>query len=115
MVCRGKDPSLRPIWMGRDRINGSELGRGDWAEAAHSAPETSMETIAHFIAGQRTEGSSGRVSQVFNPATGEAQRQVPLASPGEVDNAVAAAKAAFPAWSATPPLQIGRASCRERV
>ena len=71
-----------------------------------------METISHYIAGQRTAGSSDRVSQVFNPATGEPQRQVPLATPAEVDAAVSAAKAAFPAWAATPPLRRARVMFR---
>ncbi len=71
-----------------------------------------METIPHFIAGQHSAGTSDRVSQVFNPATGEPQRQVPLATPAEVDAAVSAAKAAFPAWAATPPLRRARVMFR---
>ena len=60
-------------------------------------------TLSHFIGGEEVAGSSGRQQDVFNPATGAATTAVPLASGAEVDAAVAAAKAALPAWSATPP------------
>ena len=59
--------------------------------------------VGHLIAGKPVPGSSGRVADVFDPATGQVTRQVALASRQEVDAAVAAAAAAFPAWSATPP------------
>ena len=65
-------------------------------------------TLHHFINGKLVEGTSGRFGDVFNPATGEKSAQVPLASAAEVGEAVAAAKAAFPAWAATPPLQRAR-------
>ena len=45
--------------------------------------------------------TSGRTGPVWNPATGEQQAEVDFASVEEVDAAVAAAKAAFPAWRAT--------------
>ena len=67
-----------------------------------------MNTIQHFISGSRVDGTSGRFGPVFNPATGDQQSQVPLADPGEVDAAVAAAKAALPGWAATPPLRRAR-------
>ncbi len=60
-----------------------------------------MNTIDHWINGQLTPGASGRTSPVFNPATGEQTGALALASVGEVDIAVAAATAAFPAWRAT--------------
>ena len=60
-------------------------------------------TLMHYIGGAETAGKSGRQQDVFNPATGAATTAVPLASTAEVDAAVAAAKAALPAWSNTPP------------
>jgi malonate-semialdehyde dehydrogenase (acetylating) / methylmalonate-semialdehyde dehydrogenase len=72
------------------------------------------ETVNHFIAGKIVAGSSGRFGDVFNPATGERTRRVALADPGEVDAAVKAAAAAFPAWSATPPLSRARVLFRFR-
>src|SRR6201996_9388906 len=58
-----------------------------------------MERIGHWIDGQHRPGASGRSQEVWNPATGEAQAEVDLASPAEVDAAVASALAAFPDWS----------------
>ena len=59
---------------------------------------TGIQTLHHFINGQATAGSNDRFSTVYNPATGEAIAQVPLASTEEVNQTVADAKAAFPAW-----------------
>jgi len=67
-----------------------------------------MKTIPHFINGQPYEGRSGRYTQGFNPATGEVSSSISLASAQDVDTAVAAAAAAFPAWSETPPLKRAR-------
>jgi malonate-semialdehyde dehydrogenase (acetylating) / methylmalonate-semialdehyde dehydrogenase len=67
-----------------------------------------METLTHWINGARTQGASGRHADVFNPATGEVQARVPLASRAELDAAVAAAAAAQPAWGATNPQRRAR-------
>lgn len=67
-----------------------------------------MSTIPHFIDGQRTDGTSNRFGDVFNPATGEVASQVPLATAAEVHAAVQNAKSAFPGWAATPPAQRAR-------
>ena len=64
--------------------------------------------IQHFIGGKFVPGRSGRTAPVFNPATGEQQGAVPLASAAEVDEAVALARAAFPAWAMTTPLRRAR-------
>jgi malonate-semialdehyde dehydrogenase (acetylating)/methylmalonate-semialdehyde dehydrogenase len=55
-------------------------------------------SIPHWIDGARREGTGGRTAPVTDPATGEVTGEVALASPEEVDAAVAAATAAFPAW-----------------
>jgi malonate-semialdehyde dehydrogenase (acetylating)/methylmalonate-semialdehyde dehydrogenase len=55
--------------------------------------------IDHFIGGTATEGASTRTGPVFNPATGEVQKEVRLGSVADVDSAVQAASAAFPSWS----------------
>ncbi|MFL6074344.1 MAG: CoA-acylating methylmalonate-semialdehyde dehydrogenase [Mycobacteriales bacterium] len=57
--------------------------------------------IPHWIDGKPVEGASGRHGDVYDPATGQVSRQVGFASGGEVDAAVAAAKAAFPGWRST--------------
>src|ERR1700719_4127673 len=69
---------------------------------------TGMTDIDHFIDGKRFEGASGRAGDVFTPPTGGRARRVAFASAGEVDRAVKAAAAAFPAWAATPPLTRAR-------
>ncbi len=73
-----------------------------------------MHTIPHWIANTPTTGASGRSSDVFHPATGTVQAQVPLASEAEVNAAVASAKAAFPDWSSQPPLRRARVLFRFR-
>jgi malonate-semialdehyde dehydrogenase (acetylating)/methylmalonate-semialdehyde dehydrogenase len=64
--------------------------------------------LSHFINGQRAAGASGRFGDVFDPAQGRVAARVPFADTADVAAAVAAAKAAFPAWSATSPLQRAR-------
>ncbi|BBI52590.1 methylmalonate-semialdehyde dehydrogenase (acylating) [Vreelandella olivaria] len=71
---------------------------------------TTMTTTAiqHFINGQVTAGESAQSQDVFNPATGRVTGRVSLASPADVNTAVAAAQAAFPAWADTPPIRRAR-------
>jgi malonate-semialdehyde dehydrogenase (acetylating)/methylmalonate-semialdehyde dehydrogenase len=65
------------------------------------------EVLGHFINGRRVAGG-GRSQDVFNPAIGRAVRRVALASKATVEDAIAAAAAAFPAWRDTPPLKRAR-------
>ena len=67
-----------------------------------------------WIAGRKTPSRSGRTGDVFDPATGEVVRRAPFASAEEVGAAVAAAKAAFPAWRDTPPIRRARILARFR-
>ena len=60
-----------------------------------------MSVVKHWVNGAEFAGASTRTAPVYNPATGEAQRQVALATTADVDHAVQAAKAAFPGWSNT--------------
>ncbi len=57
-----------------------------------------MRTINHWINNAEVGSTSGNFGPVYNPATGEQQAQVGLASVSEVDAAVAAAKEAFTTW-----------------
>jgi malonate-semialdehyde dehydrogenase (acetylating)/methylmalonate-semialdehyde dehydrogenase len=61
-----------------------------------------LRNVNHWIGGQPRASESGRTSVVWNPATGEAQAAVALASAEEVDQAVESASRAFPGWRATP-------------
>ena len=65
------------------------------------ATDGQMGRVSHWIGGRLVEGSSGRRGPVYDPATGRQQKWVDFASVEEVDAAVAAAAAAFPAWRAT--------------
>ena len=61
-----------------------------------------MRTIGHWIAGRPAGGSAGgRTAPVWNPATGEQQAELALASAAEVGEAVRTAAAAFEEWSQT--------------
>ncbi|MDZ4812372.1 MAG: CoA-acylating methylmalonate-semialdehyde dehydrogenase [Pseudomonadota bacterium] len=64
--------------------------------------------IPHYINGRRVNGNEAPVAPVFNPATGAQSGILALADAADVDRAVAAAKAAFPAWAATPPIRRAR-------
>ncbi len=67
-----------------------------------------MREIGHYIGGKHVAGTSGRSSNVFNPATGEVQATVALASVAELDAAVQNAKEAQPGWANTNPQRRAR-------
>ncbi len=67
-----------------------------------------MQELTHYINGTHVKGGSGRFSDVFNPATGEVQAKVPLASKAELDEAVAKAAEAQPEWGTTNPQKRAR-------
>ncbi len=71
-----------------------------------------VQTLHHYVNGRRVQPKGGRFGDVFNPATGELTGKVPLASTAEVNDAVAAAKAAFPGWSRVTPMQRARVMFR---
>jgi malonate-semialdehyde dehydrogenase (acetylating)/methylmalonate-semialdehyde dehydrogenase len=55
--------------------------------------------LDHWVSGAAFTGASTRTAPVYDPARGVVQREVRLASVADVDAAVQAAAAAFPAWS----------------
>ena len=57
------------------------------------------EVLDHWINGAAAAGASTRTAPVYNPAEGTVSREVRLATVADVDAAVQAAKAAFPAWA----------------
>ena len=77
-------------------------------------PAQSLESVPHWIGGKTVTGEAKSFAEVFNPATGEAKRRVPLDSTVELEQAVAAATAAFPEWSNLPPLRRARVLFRFR-
>ncbi len=75
--------------------------------AGHSGG--SIETLSNFIGGRWTAASATGHVDVHNPARGSVIARTPLSSAADVDAAVAAAAAAFPDWSETPPVVRARA------
>ncbi|MCE8031968.1 CoA-acylating methylmalonate-semialdehyde dehydrogenase [Billgrantia tianxiuensis] len=70
-----------------------------------------MTTLGHLIDGARVAGE-GRTQDIFNPSTGDVSGQVSLAGKATVEQAIAAAQAAFPAWRNTPPAKRARVMFR---
>ena len=68
--------------------------------------------VGHFIHGKRVKSAGTRTQPVFNPATGARPRTLLLGETADVEAAVASAKAAFPAWSDTPPIRRARVMLR---
>ena len=66
-----------------------------------------MQSIGHLIDGKSVQGGT-RSQDVFNPATGKAEKRVLLADRVTVEQAIASAQAAFPAWRNTPALKRAR-------
>ncbi|NMZ55907.1 methylmalonate-semialdehyde dehydrogenase (CoA acylating) [Pseudomonas lundensis] len=64
--------------------------------------------IGHYLDGHVLDSGSEHFSDVFNPATGSVQARVALASQRTVDDAVASALKAFPAWSEQSSLRRAR-------
>ena len=83
------------------------------AEPKTDTPQ-SLETVPHWIGGKTVKGEAKAFADIFNPATGEVKRRVPLDSTAELEQAVAAAKAVFPEWSNLPPLRRARVMFRFR-
>ena len=67
-----------------------------------------MNIIKHFVGGKVIDGTSERKGQVFNPATGDQESEVILATKSDLDKTVEIAKKAFDTWSLKPALQRAR-------
>jgi len=70
-------------------------------------PAADLETVGHLINGAVVT-TGGATQPVYNPATGAVIRRVEMADRATVEQAIAAAEAAFPAWRATPPAKRAR-------
>ena len=66
-----------------------------------------MQKLANYIDGKLTPAASGGWLEDFEPATGKAYARIPDSHKTDMDNAVAAAQRAFPAWSATSAAKRG--------
>ena len=72
-----------------------------------------QDTTRHYINGQWVASIDGREVEVENPSTEKKITTITLGGVADTDAAVAAAKAAFPAWAATDPL--GRITALEQL
>ncbi|MEY4069731.1 MAG: hypothetical protein RL721_345 [Candidatus Eisenbacteria bacterium] len=77
-------------------------------------PTTAVPTLRTFVGGQWLESRATATTDVRNPATNEIIARVPMGGAEDVDRAVRAAQAAFPAWRATPPVNRVRPLFRFR-
>jgi malonate-semialdehyde dehydrogenase (acetylating)/methylmalonate-semialdehyde dehydrogenase len=67
-----------------------------------------MKEIGHWINGKLVAGTSGRFADIMNPATGEVQARVALATVAELNSAIADAAKAQIGWAATNPQRRAR-------
>ncbi|GGY35563.1 gamma-aminobutyraldehyde dehydrogenase [Streptomyces omiyaensis] len=64
---------------------------------------TELRRLRNYIDGEFRDAADGRTIEVTNPATGEVYATSPLSGQADVDAAMEAAAAAFPAWRDTTP------------
>ena len=67
-----------------------------------------LDTLPFWIGGKAVPPASTRTGDITNPATGKVIRRAPMATRADIDAAVRAAKAAFPAWRDTSPQRRAR-------
>ncbi|MCC7059077.1 MAG: CoA-acylating methylmalonate-semialdehyde dehydrogenase [Burkholderiaceae bacterium] len=97
------------------QVNPSNDPLADAPAPPVAVPAQAAALVGHWIAGEVAAPTPGaRFAPVYDPATGSVTAQVALASALEVDAAVRAAAAAFPAWAATTPLRRARVLFRFR-
>ncbi|MCU1349763.1 MAG: aldehyde dehydrogenase, partial [Acidobacteria bacterium] len=77
-------------------------------ERLRAAAPASPRLLSNFIDGRFVPPRSGAYLDDIEPATGELLARIPDSGAGDVDDAVQAAKRAFPAWSKTPADQRSR-------
>ncbi|HEY1458826.1 MAG TPA: CoA-acylating methylmalonate-semialdehyde dehydrogenase [Casimicrobiaceae bacterium] len=75
---------------------------------------TTLERLPLWIGGRAVAAHTTRYGEVLDPASGEVVRHVPLADAHDVDDAVAAATAAFATWRVAPALRRARILMRFR-
>ena len=75
---------------------------------------STLPLVGHLIDGKSVTTGT-RAQDVFNPATGKAEKRVLLAPKSTVEDAIASAQAAYPAWRNTPPLKRARVMSNLKV
>ena len=64
-----------------------------------------IKRLKYFAGGEWKESKTEKYMPVYNPSTGEVQAEAPCCTQAEVNEAIAAAKAAFPEWAKTPVIK----------
>jgi malonate-semialdehyde dehydrogenase (acetylating) / methylmalonate-semialdehyde dehydrogenase len=72
-------------------------------------PGVATQTLKNYIGGRWVEADDVETLDIVNPANGDQLGVVPLSGPSQVDEAVRAAREAFPGWRSTPPIMRARA------
>jgi aldehyde dehydrogenase (NAD+) len=86
-----------------DGSEGSTVADGTDRQQADGAPRVHQGRDKVFIGGRWRSAAGGERIDVVDPATEQVLGRVPAGGPRDVDDAVAAARAALPGWAATPP------------
>src|SRR5690606_31079297 len=88
----------------------AEIARLRAASASAAGPRAATDThvVQNFINGVAVSARGRKTFATVNPATGETLARVEIAGEAEVEAAVAAARAALPAWAALTGAQRGR-------
>jgi len=73
---------------------------------------SALRILRNYINGEFCDAADGRTTDVVNPATGEVYATAPLSAAADVDAAMAAAEAAFPAWRDATPSERQKALLR---
>ena len=81
-------------------MSGTAISEGK----ARGGATSDAPVLPNFIGGRWVESAATEFQNVTNPARGEVIARAPLSSGKEVDDAVTAARKAFPAWRDTPPV-----------
>jgi malonate-semialdehyde dehydrogenase (acetylating)/methylmalonate-semialdehyde dehydrogenase len=71
-------------------------------------PGVATRTLKNYIGGRWVEADGAETIEITNPANGEVLGHAPLSGASVVDEAVRAAREAFPGWRATPPVERAR-------
>ena len=60
-------------------------------------------SLKYWVGGEWRSSQTSRYMDCYDPSIGEVVARTPQCTPSEVESAIAAAKAAFPAWADIPP------------
>ncbi|MEO8189694.1 MAG: CoA-acylating methylmalonate-semialdehyde dehydrogenase [Acidobacteriota bacterium] len=85
------------------------------SEGTNRGKTSDVPVLPNFIGGRWVASRAREFQEVTNPARGEVIARAPLSSAAEVDEAVAAAKKAFPAWRDTPVVTRAQVLFRFKV